>query len=143
MYTEKILRWRKTTKGRHYHNGIAGKQVVMFNEILKATASELSSPIIRRQFVCVDNASLNDPSADMGNMLKIVPDEKNPGKFNIVNPVTEKVINDSPMELKKAEDVSGVSYEGKKEPEKKEEKKPKMKSKKIISKKATTKQAKK
>ena len=111
MSSEKLLHWRKITKGAHYHNGIAGKQKVEFNGMLKAPLSELSSPINRRQFVCVDDHSVNDPNTDVGSMLAVVPDDDDPTKFNIVNPGTGKKINETPMELEKAEEISGVSYD--------------------------------
>ena len=65
------------------------------------------SPRQRKQFICISDKQLDNKN-DAGSMLSVVPDPINTGKYNIINPVTGKPINEIPLEKEKAEEISGV-----------------------------------
>lgn len=104
------------------------------------------SPRQRKQFICISDKQV-DNKTDTGVMLSVVPDPINIGKYNIINPITGKSINEIPLEKEKAEEISGVKAEENniegivdvedeenKEDEEKDNEKKTMKKRKIIKK---------
>jgi len=92
-----VLRWKKITNGTHNHNG----KTIKKGEILECSPNELSD-IVKRHFVCLDKIP---EEKDDGVVLKVQSTDD--GKFNVINPKTNKPINEKTLTKTEAEKVIG------------------------------------
>jgi len=91
-------RWRKLHAGTHYHSDIDGKQIVKKGEILRAYKEDLSK-IVQEGFHCLDD--IKEESNDLGKGLIVKLVSK--GKYNVLNPMKMKPLNETPISKKAAE----------------------------------------
>ena len=93
----KILRWKKITNGTHSYKG----KTIRKGEILECRIDEMSD-IVKRHFVCLDKIP---EEKDDGVVLKVQSTDD--GKFNVINPKTNKPINEKTLTKTEAEKVIG------------------------------------
>lgn len=89
------LRWKKIHGGVHYHSD---GQVVKKGEILRAYPGEMSE-VVKNGFECLD--TVVPDQVDMGKQLLVQMVAK--GRYNVINPITDKAINSVPISKKAAE----------------------------------------
>ena len=95
------LRWKKITNGIHYFKG----NTIRKGDILQCQVHELSD-IVKRHFKCLDKIP---EETDGGLTLEV--QSLGGGKFNVVNPKTDKPINEKELTKTEAENIVGKPIE--------------------------------
>jgi len=88
-------RWKKLHAGTHYH---FDGQVVKKGEILRSNKGDMSK-VVQAGFQALDDIKEETNDLGKGLIVKLV----SKGKYNVLNPMTMKPINETPISKKAAE----------------------------------------